>query len=120
MLVKRASGLFVAATLLATLAAPGMAMDQKSTVWLRDTLVGGGIGLAVGLVSNGDNSGSWVIAGLLLGGIFGYFDAEKHIVYQRGDLQVAALTGVTVDTLSIEGKEKPVPELKANLLQARW
>jgi hypothetical protein len=119
MLVKRALALFVAVTLLATLAGPGMAMDRQSKIWLRDTLVGGGIGLAVGLISN-NSAGTYVIAGLLLGGIFGYFDSEKHLVYQHGDLQVAALTGITVDALTIEGREKPVPELKANLLQARW
>lgn len=115
---KRTALLLAACLAFAALASPSMAMDKHDKIWLRDALVGGGAGLAIGLVT--ERSGSWLLAGLVVGGIFGYFDAEKGLVeYQRGDLHVAALAGVTVEPLRIEGREA-VPVMKATLLRADW
>jgi hypothetical protein len=117
---KRILAFFVAGILLATLAVPGMAMDKHDKIWLRDTVVGGGIGLAIGLASD-NGTGSLVLAGLVVGAIFGYFDAEKGLVgYRHGEFYFAGPPPLTIDALHIEGREHAVPVLKATLFEAAW
>lgn len=117
---KRIAAFVVAGILFATLAAPGMAMDRHDRIWLRDTVIGGGIGLAAGLVSDRDG-GSFVLAGLVLGAVFGYFDAEKGFVDTGNDeFYAAAQPRVTLDALLIEGMEHAVPVLTATLFRMNW
>jgi hypothetical protein len=117
---KRIAALVVAGIVFAALAAPGMAMDKHDRIWLRDTVIGGGIGLGLGLISDRD-TGAFVVAGLVLGAVFGYFDAEKGFVDTGNDeFYAAAPPPVTIDSLQIEGMEHAVPVLKATLFRMNW
>ena len=100
-------------------AAPSMAMDRFDQVWLRDTLVGTGVGLGVGVVSQ--NTGFWVLAGLVAGGLFGYLDAKDHLVLNDDPPSPwAPEPRITVESRPIDGRERPEQILKATLYQVRW
>ena len=70
------------AALLAGSARPAQAMDYQSRIWVRDTLIGAGVGLAVGLLA--DNGGTYLLVGGIAGAIVGYFDSEGSLHHRRG------------------------------------
>jgi hypothetical protein len=106
--------------LLSTSGAPALAMDKQDRIWLRDTLVGGGIGLGIGLASD-RRSGSLLLAGLILGAIVGYFDSERALVeYYGGEFLVRGPPPLTIDVMAVEGKEHGVPVLRGTVFRADW
>jgi hypothetical protein len=102
----------------AHVASPALAMDKFDRIWLRDTLVGAGAGLGVGLLTS-NNAFGWAVVGAIGGGVFGYFDAQKGLISytpERGWRAGAPV--VNLDVLQTPAGEKPL--VKATLLQADW
>ena len=65
-------------------------MDNFEKVMLRDTLIGAGAGMVIGLLTN--NVGTWLMVGGLSGAIFGYIDAEEGLwTYHNGEFQFQGL-----------------------------
>ena len=88
--MKKGILIFVSLMLLGSSA---YSMDNFEKVMLRDTLIGAGAGLVIGLLAN--NTGTWVLVGSISGAIFGYIDAEEGIwTYQNKQMQFKGLPTV--------------------------
>lgn len=61
-------------------------MDRFKKVMLRDTLIGAGAGIVIGLLM--DEPTTWFLVGGISGAIFGYIDADKGLwTYRDGKMQ---------------------------------
>lgn len=71
-----------AVLLLLSTPAVAFATDRWTKVFVRDTLVGAGAGLLVGMMANSIERA--FLVGTVAGAVFGYIDAEKGLVSKSG------------------------------------